>query len=455
MFDVTENRKAGLLSHAGTITALALCCALALPAAAQTVTETVAVAEVAGQEVPAKAVSDEAGEYLYPDLLSGTLSVEGELQEDAADGSRFRRETSMNPWFAWKNQLRADHGLTIGGSWGVLWQNYSNSAIDQSNAVGSKFTFNLSYDLFNRGAANAVTFDMAIEDRRPLGTDLPPLQAGIGAGSIVPTAATFGEFDLGVTQFYIRQNLFNNKFQYTVGKIFAPNFVDAYPFFDDNRQFLSQAFSTSPTIAAALRGFGAVAAWYPGSNGFYLKPGIFTAHSSDTGSTVGDFFSKGEHFYMLEAGFSGLAQSGVPIHARGPMDSNNVHLTAWYRDPMREAGSPKAYGLAFNANRMLGDNVMWFLRAGWSEGWFSDRAVSVGMGWRPSSAPSDLFGVGVGWTRPSPTFLDSQSTAEVFYRFHVTPHFAVTPNLQLHLDPALNPNADTLWVFSLRARLSF
>ena len=32
MFDVTENRKAGLLSHAGTITALALCCALALPA---------------------------------------------------------------------------------------------------------------------------------------------------------------------------------------------------------------------------------------------------------------------------------------------------------------------------------------------------------------------------------------------------------------------------------------
>jgi hypothetical protein len=31
--------------------------------------------------------------------------------------------------------------------------------------------------------------------------------------------------------------------------VFAPNFVDAYPFFDDNRQFLNLVFSTSPTIA--------------------------------------------------------------------------------------------------------------------------------------------------------------------------------------------------------------
>ena len=129
---------------------------------------------------------------------------------------------------------------------------------------------------------------------------LPPLQAGIGAGSIVPTAATYGQFDLGITQAYIRQNLDNNRFQYTIGKIFAPNFVDAYPFFDDNRQFLSQAFSTSPTIASPLRGFGAVAAAYPTDGGLYVMPGMFTSNSSDTGSTIDDFFNTNEHFYMLE-----------------------------------------------------------------------------------------------------------------------------------------------------------
>jgi porin len=136
-----------------------------------------------------------------PDILDGTLSVGGGLQDDEAPRtSFFRRPTSLDRWFAWKRQLQENHGLNFGGSWGVLWQNYTNSAIAQPNSVGSKFTFNWSYDLFNRRKPSAFSFDMAIEDRRPLGTELPPLQAGIGAGSIVPTAATWGMFDLGITQ---------------------------------------------------------------------------------------------------------------------------------------------------------------------------------------------------------------------------------------------------------------
>jgi hypothetical protein len=90
-----------------------------------------------------------------------------------------------------------------------------------------------------------------------------------------------------------------------------------------------------------LRGFGMVAAWYPGAIGFYLKPGMFTPYSDDTGSTISDFFSKNEYFYMLEAGFSSLAQSGTPIQARGAMDVDNIHVTGWYRDALPD-GSPRA-----------------------------------------------------------------------------------------------------------------
>jgi len=391
----------------------------------------------------------------YPDLLDGTMGVVGDLvDDDAPRTSAFRRPTMLEPWFEWKANLRREQGLAIGGSWGVLWQNYSDSLINQTNAVGSKFTLNLSYDLLNRSRPDALSFDMAIEDRRPLGTDLAPLQAGLGTGSIVPLAATWGDFSLGITQAYVRQSLDDNRFQYTIGKIFAPNFVNAYPFFDDNRQFLNQAFSTSPTINTPLRGFGAVAAWFPGEAGLYVKPGMFTTNSSDTGSTINDFFTKNEHFYMLEVGISGLAQSGVPIQARGPTDANNVHLTGWYRNA-NEDGSPRAYGVAFNANQMVGDSMMWFVRAGWSEGWFTDRALSVGLGWRPPSASSDLFGVGVGWQRPTIPGARNQTVGEVFYRFHVTPNFAITPDVQLIVDPALNFNTDTLWVFGLRARVSF
>lgn len=387
-----------------------------------------------------------------PNLLDGSLSALGDLEDDYSETTS-RLRSGLESWFAWKRRLAEEHGFGFSASWGVLWQNYTNSRIAQPNAVGSKVTINLFYDLFKHNEPDAFSVDMAVEDRRPLGTDRPPLQGGIGAGSLVPTAASWGQFDIGVTQLYVRQSLFENHFQYTVGKIFAPNYVDPYPFFDDNRQFLSQQFSTNPTIQSPLRGFGGVAAWYPTDGGLYLKTGMFTSLSSDTGSTIADFFSKDEHFYMLEVGLSSLARTGTAIQARGPTDADNIHVTGWYRNATN--GSPRSYGFAFNANYKIGQRFMWFLRGGWSKDFLADGAVSGGFGWRPPKERSDLFGVGFGWTHPSSGALRSQYTAETFYRLQLVQNLAITPDIQLVIDPALNPRVNTIWVFSLRGRIVF
>ncbi len=404
----------------------------------------------------------------YPLLLDGTLSGDGDLKEDNAPHSGlFRFPSIMDPWDAFKADVREKTGITFGGSWGVLYQNYSNLSPflggTEQDSVGQKFTLNLSREMLRRGTPEALAFDLVIEDRGPIGTDNPPLQAGLLTGSIVPTAATWGDFNLGITQAYIRQNLQGNKFQYTVGKIFAPNFIDAYPFFDDNRQFLNQSFSTSPTIASPLRGAGAVGTVYPKEN-LYVLGGVYSANSSDTGWTLDEVFDTGELFYQIEVGYSALARSGVPIQARGPMDNNNVHLTGWYKDAQPNSSNatlqPQARGLAFNANFMAGDSLMWFFRAGLSDGWVNDRAVSAGFGWRPSVQYSDLFGFGVGWVRPNgevvpQPFQREQWNFETFYRFHLTPNLAITPDLQYISNPPLNPGVDSLWVAGLRARVTF
>lgn len=407
-------------------------------------------------EEKAETLADIAGDETYLDLLDTSMSVQGDLEPDTAvPTGRFRFDTTMGPWFQWKNEFRERTGITMGGSVMALWQNYSSSLVGEHNSVGSKLTLNFSAGLWKRGTPEALTFDMAVEDRRPIGTELAPLQAGMVSGSIVPTAATYGDFSLGITQAYIRQNLFENRFQYTIGKIFAPNFLNAYPFFDDNRQFLSLPFSTSPTIASPLRGFGAVAAWYPmKENGLYVKPGIFTVHSDDTGTTIDDFFNKPEHFYMFEIGHTSLARTGTPIQARAAMDANNIHATFWYKDA-EENGLGSARGVAFNANYMLGRSMMWFARGGISDGWFIDGNLSVGIGWRPSVQHSDLFGIAVGGVKPADDRLRDQYTAEVFYRFHVTPNFAITPDIQAQIHPSLDPSVNTLWVFSMRGRLTF
>ena len=411
------------------------------------------------------------------DLLKGTLEVEGDLEEDATPRTTVTNAApALSPWMTWKARVQAATGITFGGSYGLLYQNYSSSRFGQNDSLGHKFTFNASKALLNAGKPNALTFDIAIEDRRAIGTDLPPTFAGLVAGSGLPTAATWSQFDLGITQFYIRQTLSSGRFQYTIGKIFAPNFVDAYPFFDDNRQFLNLAFSTSPTIAVPLRGFGFVGVAYPGSGNAYVKAGMFTANSANTGATIGDFFSHNEHFYFAEVGQTQFARRPIPIHARGPMDANNMHLTFWYRDPLAfRPGETnpllrprdKAYGVAFSINQMIGAEYMWFLRGGVGTGGFAKANVTGGFGYRPPSRTADLFGIGVGWSQPDvpeidvplpvplPTNLPSQTVGEVFYRLALTPAFAVTPDFQLIFNPSLDPRRDTLSVFSLRARLAF
>jgi carbohydrate-selective porin OprB len=99
--------------------------------------------------------------------------------------------------------------------------------------------------------------------------------------------------------------------------------------------------------------------------------------------------------------------------------------------------------------------MMAFLRGGWSEGWQLDRSLNAGFGLRPFQQYSDLFGVAAGWAQPANSNLRDQYVFEGFYRFQLTSQLAITPDLQWILHPTLNPNTGSLWVASLRARVTF
>ncbi|UCG22146.1 MAG: carbohydrate porin, partial [Deltaproteobacteria bacterium] len=70
----------------------------------------------------------------------------------------------------------------------------------------------------------------------------------------------------------------------------------------------------------------------------------------------------------------------------------------------------------------------------------------------------DLLGFGFNWGEPNEdTFgpgLRDQYTTEAFFRWQLTPQFAITPDVQLLINPALNTEEDQIWVFGLRARLA-
>ena len=134
---------------------------------------------------------------------------------------------------------------------------------------------------------------------------------------------------------------------------------------------------------------------------------------------------------------------------------DNVHLTAWYADEREAALVEDGWGMAFSASKFVNDTWMPFVRAGYSDGGGAllESHFGGGVGYYFGDS-KDLLGVGLDWGRPPDSGLGDQYTAEIFYRLQLAQNLALTPDFQLIVDPALNPDESYLWLLGLRLRLA-
>jgi porin len=185
------------------------------------------------------------------------------------------------------------------------------------------------------------------------------------------------------------------------------------------------------------------------TDNIYVVGGLADTNGDPTepGDWFDTFFNDHEYFYHFEVGWTS-SQDRIYL--------DNIHLTGWYADERKDALVDEGWGLAFSAAWFVQDTWMPFLRAGYSDdgGALLERSVSAGIGYYFKES-KDLIGFGLNWGRPPDSELDDQYTAELFYRLQLTENIAVTPDVQLIIDPALNPDEDSIWVFGLRARLAF
>jgi len=132
----------------------------------------------------------------------------------------------------------------------------------------------------------------------------------------------------------------------------------------------------------------------------------------------------------------------------------NVHMTFWHVDEREDAKVPSSRGIAFGANWTFKEKFIPFFRAGWSEGDapLMNKTATIGLIHRFHN--SDLIGLGFNWGDPSNSALRDQYWNELFYRFQFSQNLALTPSVELLIDPALHPDEDQIWAVSLRVRLS-
>ena len=388
------------------------------------------------------------GTYQSVGPFGGPSSVGGQLAEDnAVSVPQFRchrLQRCAEPWFEFKTRLDETCRLQLSIDESMFYQTASSS-LGQRDAASGLVRVYGQWTLLGLGTNQPGQLVFKGENRHRMGTEITPFDLGFEAGSILPTGTFFSEFNYGVTNLYWKQSLCERDLVFAIGKIDVTDFIDVYGMINPLTHFINLGFSTNPTIAVPNQGLG-IAAGAMLTDHVYLQSGFADANGQPTIAGFNTFFRDNEYFSYLELGLTS---------SRDRLYLDNIHATLWHTDAKQDAGTPEGWGVAFTAQKYLDEKWLPFFRFGYSDG---DAALmqttfSTGLGLRREN--NDVAGLGLSFGKPADGTLQDQFTSEAFYRFQLTQYLAVTPDLQLIVDPALDPSQDVLALFGVRLRAAF
>jgi len=388
----------------------------------------------------------------YADIpqFGGPSSVGAGLTEDRAPKTPWYRfpgaERRLRPYFDWKERLNERYGMAFGVDYTTLYQVATESAGHENQAASGIARLFGTWTLVDRGGGSPGSLVFKGENRHRLGTDIAPQGLGFEIGYAGLTGQPFNDFDWGLTNLYWQQRLFDGRIGIVGGLVDATDYLDVYGLTNPWTQFSNLSFGLNGTIPAPNQGLGLAAGAFA-SEHVYVVAGLTDANGdpADPGQGFETFFEDAEYFSHVELGW---------VSSRDRRYLDNIHVTAWNVDARHDAGTPAGWGMAFSAAWFVNDVWMPFLRGGYGEdgGALMEGTVNLGVG-RYFAESRDLLAVGVGWGKPQGAGLDDQYTLEVFYRLQLLDHLAITPMVQVLVEPALSPDDDVLGVFGLRARL--
>jgi porin len=369
----------------------------------------------------------------------------------------------LRPYYKWKEQILEKYGYTYALDYYSVFLKASDSLPDtKDDAASGVVRFSGFWQLYGRGGDSNSTGTLIyqVEQRHRYTDNLPQTFALENLGSVGFIGIPYGsEGGLHLTNLYWNQE-WNNGFGVSVGFLDVTDFVDVYALTSPWTDFYNFVFSIgAATIDLpddASLGFGG-GGWLTDS--VYLIAGLEDLNSDPTDPFEGfnTFWNDHEFFKHLEVGWTGSAKEQYYL--------DNLHITLWHADERDDIGVEDGWGAFLSFSHTFGKKWLVFARGGFSEdgGSLLERSVSIGGGYAPAGigAPGagHQLGFGANWGEPNNDLfgsgLDDQYAFEVYYRLQVTKELSITPDVQLLIDPALNTEKDTLWVFGLRARLAF
>jgi porin len=379
--------------------------------------------------------------------------VDNLIKADESTISQIIEKRLSEPYFQWKNGIQKKYGLSFGIDYSMAYMLANDKPPGAEDNAGSGIArFFGSWELVGRESGNTGAFVWKMEHRHSY-TDIPVSAFGFNLGYAGLMEAPFSDQGFRWTNLYWRQSLNEKRITLFGGFLDATDYVDVYALASPWTGFLNFAFSTGTlTIPVPNDATLGAAAGAMLTDRIFLIGGLVDRNADPTDPFEGfdTFFSDNEYFKSIEIGWT-------PLQDRIYLD--NAHLTFWHADERTEAGEPDGWGFNISYSRYLAEKWMPFVRAGYADdgGSLMQKSVSVGFGYQPIPR-GNLLGFGFNWGEPNDdTYgpgLRDQYTAEIFFRWQLSPQLAITPDVQLLIDPVLNPEEDQIWIFGLRARLA-
>ena len=383
--------------------------------------------------------------------FASSNQVDKQLDSDQAVKKSFFEFGFLQPYFDFKDRLKENAGLSFGMDYSAAYF-AANKSLGEKNAGSGMFRLYGTWELVGQESGNNGAFIFKMEHRHKYGA-IPPKSLGFELGYVGLVDPPFNDENFRMTNFYWRQRFAGGKVALVAGLLDATDYVDVYAMASPWMHFTNFAFSTGSQTMFVPNdvNLGMAIAGYL-SDHVYVIAGINDANSDPTKpfKSFDTFFSQGQFFKSVEVGW---------ISARERHFFDNIHVMYWHSDGSEFQGSLSGWGLNFSGTWFIKNKFMPFLRGGYAEdgGSLLQKSITGGFGWY-QSANSHLLGAAIGWGEINESTwaegLRNQVTTEVFYRLQLSARFAVTPTAQFLINPALNPDASSIFLWGIRGRLS-
>jgi len=355
------------------------------------------------------------------------------------------------PYFDWKRELQDDHGLAFSFNLWLVAQHATDTIEDRKdNALGGVFRFQGLWTFFNRGGKNSGRIEWRVERRNGIGNIIPPSQLAnnIGVYALDTGFPYNDKFNWDISVLNYTQTFGDGGSGFAVGRLAFNSYLDATPFQGLDGGFLNRGLWLNPTLpTVGIGALGAVGRWSV-TDHIRIGAQIYDG-AAQNGSWEWDSWRENKYVTALDLSW-----------APSPEDrkNKNIQLTYWAKDSLDQLSEPSSgNGWAMSGIWQFGKWLP-FVRYGKSNGRSVRSQQSAAIGFRLQRDFDERLQMGFVWSEPSDKKdappRDDEYALEVSYLYQLSSNLSLTPDIQLVIDPADNPDEDKVWVFGLKLIMS-